>query len=102
WVDRRTVEVVPYIKVTGSYLGVGGGFGWNANTETGTASKLSPEGSVVATYHTGEGPDKVSYDDGTVWVANDDAGSITAIDTVTGALRSYRIGYVVGPVASGD
>jgi DNA-binding SARP family transcriptional activator/ABC-type transport system substrate-binding protein len=102
WLDPRTGEVGPLIKVTGSYLTVGGGFAWNANMETGTASKLSPEGSVVATYHTGEGPDKVSYDDGTVWVANDDAGSITAIDTVTGALRSYRMGYVVGPVASGD
>jgi ABC-type transport system substrate-binding protein len=70
--------------------------------ETGTASKLSPQGRVVATYPTGEGADKVSYDDGTVWVANTDAGTITAIDTVTGAPRSYRMGYVVGPVASGD
>jgi ABC-type transport system substrate-binding protein len=55
----------------------------------------------VATYRTGEGADKVSYDAGTVWVANTDAGSVTAIDTVTGALRSYRMGYVLGPVAAG-
>jgi DNA-binding SARP family transcriptional activator/ABC-type transport system substrate-binding protein len=102
WLDPRTGEVGPLVQVTGANLTVGGGFTWTANMETGIASKLSPQGSVVATYPTGEGADSVSYDDGTVWVANTDAGTITAIDTVTGALRSYRMGYVVGPVASGD
>jgi ABC-type transport system substrate-binding protein len=102
WLDARTGEFGPLIQATGANLALGGGFAWTANMETGTASKLSPQGRVVATYPTGEGADKVSYDDGTVWVANTDAGTITAIDTVTGALRSYRMGHVVGPVASGD
>jgi DNA-binding SARP family transcriptional activator/ABC-type transport system substrate-binding protein len=102
WLDARTGEFGPLIQATGANLTLGGGFAWTANMETGTASKISPQGRVVATYPTGEGADKVSYDDGTVWVANSDAGTITAIDTVTGALHSYRMGHVVGSVASGD
>jgi DNA-binding SARP family transcriptional activator/ABC-type transport system substrate-binding protein len=102
WIDPRTGEVGPLARVAGADVTVGGGFAWTANMETGTAYKVSPDGKAVATYATGEGADKVSYDDGTVWVANDDAATITAIDAVTGARRSYPMGRVVGALASGD
>jgi DNA-binding SARP family transcriptional activator/ABC-type transport system substrate-binding protein len=102
WLDPDTGQVGPLTKVTGSYLTVGGGFAWTANQQTGTVYKISREGSVVATYAAGEGAEKVSYDDGIVWVTNLDVGSITGIDAVTGASRSYSMGQLVGTIASGD
>jgi DNA-binding SARP family transcriptional activator/ABC-type transport system substrate-binding protein len=102
WLDPRTGQVGPLTKVTGTYMTVGGGFAWTANQETGTVYKISREGSVVATYPAGEGAEKVSYDNGTVWVTNLDVGSITGIDAVTGASRSYSMGQLVGTIASGD
>jgi DNA-binding SARP family transcriptional activator/ABC-type transport system substrate-binding protein len=101
WLDPRTGQIGPLVQVIGS-IAVGGGFGWSANMETGTASKISGTGKIVATYPTGEGAERISYDDGRVWVQNHDAGTVTAIDTVTGASRSYSMGHLVGPIAAGN
>jgi DNA-binding SARP family transcriptional activator/ABC-type transport system substrate-binding protein len=101
WLDARTGEVGPLVQVIGS-IAVGGGFAWSANMETGTAHKISDAGNVVATYPTGEGAERISYDDGSAWVANGDAGTVTAIDTVTGARRSYAVGgHLIGSIAAG-
>jgi DNA-binding SARP family transcriptional activator/ABC-type transport system substrate-binding protein len=102
WLDPRTGQVGPVTKVIGTSMTVGGGFTWTANMETGTVYKISHEGSIVATYAAGEGAEKVSYDNSTVWVANHDDGSITGIDVVTGVSRSYSMGHIVQTIAAGD
>lgn len=56
---------------------------------------------MVETYATGEGAAGVSYSDGTVWVGNHDAGTVTGIDAVSGRRRTYPLGHLVAGVGAG-
>ena len=63
--------------------------------------KIDPAGGVVATYRTGEGAYSMSYAEGVLWVANGDVGTVTGIDAVTGATRTYRFHHPTPDVGAG-
>ena len=83
-------------------LAVGGGYAWTTNETNGTLYKIDRRGTIVATYQTGDGARQLSFDAGTVWVANTDAGTVTGIEAATGAERSFRFGHPLASVAALD
>ena len=103
-VDPRTYDVthVDSARSTGGYLAVGGGFAWVTDEFKGVVSKVNDTGSLADTYATGEGARVVSYSDGTLWVGNQDGGTVTAIDAVTGSTRTYRFDHPLQAVAAGS
>jgi ABC-type transport system substrate-binding protein len=64
--------------------------------------KINPQGTVVANYTTGEGAKEVSYSDGVLWVGNQDAGTVSGIDAVTGNQTTYRFEHPLGAIAAGS
>ncbi len=80
---------------------VGGGFAWAANEAKGEAYKVDQRGRVVATYVTGDGARKVDFSAGAAWVTNQDVGTVTRIDAVTGAQRSVAAHHAVSSAAAG-
>ena len=51
---------------------------------------------------TGQGAFVGSFDDGTVWVGNADEGTVTGVDALTGARRTFRFEHPVQGVAAGS
>ncbi len=79
----------------------GGGFGWTADPTKGVVCKVDPSGQVVATSVSGPGATIGSYSDGVVWAANSDVGTVSGIDALTGARRTFRFEHPVQGVAAG-
>ena len=88
---------VTRVNLSAALSGVaeGGGFGWATDQAKGIVYKINSGGGVVASYETGDGATDPVYDDGTVWIANTDAGTVTRIDALTGARRTLRFGHPV-------
>jgi hypothetical protein len=85
----------------GAYVAAGGGFGWTEDETKGVVYKVDAAGHLVDTYHTGEGARVLSFSDGVLWVANQDAGTATAIDAATGKRTTYRFDHPLQAVAAG-
>lgn len=100
-VDTETSAITATAPVPNpSFVAVGGGFAWASNETKGTVYKVDQAGNIVATYRTGDGARAVSFADGKLWVVNQDAGSVTGIDTSTGAERVFRFGHPLQSVAA--
>jgi DNA-binding SARP family transcriptional activator/ABC-type oligopeptide transport system substrate-binding subunit len=82
-------------------LAVGGGYLWASNETKGTVYKVDDHsGAFVDAYETGDGARQESYADGTLWVVNQDAGTVTGIDAATGERRMFRFGHPLQSVAA--
>jgi ABC-type oligopeptide transport system substrate-binding subunit/streptogramin lyase len=81
-------------------IAVGGGFAWASNEEKGIVYKIDTSGRVVETYETGDGARDMSYADGTLWVVNQDVGTVTGIDATTGAETTFRFEHPLQSVAA--
>ena len=82
-------------------IAAGGGFGWTADPTKGVVYKIDESGNVAETQPTGQGATIGSFDGGTVWVGNSDVGTVSAIDALTGARRTFRFEHPVQGVAAG-
>jgi ABC-type oligopeptide transport system substrate-binding subunit len=94
-----TVAEVRDISATAGYVTAGAGYGWTSDSAKGVVYKIDRDGRVVASYRTGLGANNLTFSDGRVWVANDDEGTVTGIDAITGRPTTYRFDHPV-PVAS--
>lgn len=75
---------------------------WTADESKGVVYKVDPgSAKILDTYETGEGARYLSAADGQVWVANQDAGTVTRIDALTGQMRTFSMGHVVAAVVAG-
>ena len=82
-------------------LALGGGYLWASNETKGTVYKADDHsGEIVDTYETGDGARQESYADGTLWVVNQDVGTVTGIDAATGERRVLRFGHPLQSVAA--
>jgi ABC-type transport system substrate-binding protein len=81
-------------------IAVGGGFAWASNEQKGIVYKIDQSGRIVATYETGLGAREMSYADGTLWVVNQDVGTLTGVDAATGTERTFRFGHPLQSVAA--
>jgi DNA-binding SARP family transcriptional activator/ABC-type transport system substrate-binding protein len=103
-IDAKTNTVTATAHVPqptgGARVAVGGGYAWASNETKGTVYKLDQSGQIVSTYETGDGARQMSYSDGTLWVVNQDVGSVTGIDGATGAERTFRFGHPLQSVAA--
>lgn len=82
-------------------VAAGGGFGWTADPIKGVVYKVDRAGQIVATYQTGQGARVGSFDNGWMWVANSDEGTVAGIDAVTGERRTFTFDHPVQSVAAG-
>jgi len=81
---------------TGNGVAAGGGFGWTTDPAKGVVYKIDRTGRIVEpTFNTGVGTTGVSYNDGAVWVRNEDTGTVTRIDPDTRQQTVYRFGHSV-------
>src|SRR5207249_1196013 len=83
-----------------AHLAVGGGYAWASSESKGTVYKIDQSGQIVATYETGDGARSMSYADGTLWVVNQDVGTVTGIDAASGTERNFRFGHPLQSVAA--
>jgi len=81
-------------------IAVGGGFAWASNEEKGIVYKIDGSGRIVETYETGDGARDMSYADGTLWVVNQDTGTVTGIDATTGAETTFHFEHPLQSVAA--
>jgi len=102
-IDLATSQVTRVAIPAGplEFVVAGGGYGWVSDESKGVVYKIDPDGGLVATYHTGEGAYPMSYADGILWVANGDVGTVTGIDAVTGATRTFEFHHPVLTVGAG-
>src|SRR5439155_13139099 len=106
-IDPKTNSVVATAKVEDPStahlcsLAAGGGFAWTSDGTKGVVYKVDQQGNVVAAYPTGEGACAESYADGVLWVGNQDAGTVSGIDAVTGGQTTYRFRHPLGAIAAG-
>jgi DNA-binding SARP family transcriptional activator len=96
----NTVSAIARVPNPIGEVRVGGGFAWATNAPKGAVYKIDANGQVVASYETGDGAHEPSFSDGTLWVSNQDAGTLTSIDAATGALRTYRFSHPLGTEAA--
>ena len=77
----------------------GGGFGWASNEARG---RLQDRSGWADRPHLRDrsGAREMSYADGTLWVVNQDIGTLTGIDAATGARRTFRFGHPLEAVAA--
>jgi ABC-type transport system substrate-binding protein len=99
-----TAKIPPPGPVGSTFPSVaaGGGFGWTADELRGVVHKVDAHGNLVATYTTGEGARAVSYADGVLWVGNQDVGTVSGIDALTGEETTYRFDHPIQAVAAGS
>ncbi|HEY6888341.1 MAG TPA: BTAD domain-containing putative transcriptional regulator [Solirubrobacter sp.] len=102
-IDAASNTVTAIAKLPQPLYGptVGGGFAWAANEAKGETYKVDQHGKVVATYATGDGAKKVDFSAGAAWVTNQDVGTVTRIDAVTGARREFATHHTVSSAAAG-
>ncbi len=75
---------------------------WTSDEAKGVVYKVDPNsGELLDTYEADEGSRYLDAGDGKVWVANQDVGSVTVIDAVTGKRETYPMGHPTGGVAVG-
>jgi len=84
-----------------SSMAVGGGFAWTADESKGVVYKIDRAGKIAGTIQTGIGARGVSFSDGKLWVANQDVGTVSGIDAVTGRVTTLTFGHPVAAVAAG-
>jgi ABC-type transport system substrate-binding protein len=75
---------------------------WTADETDGSVWKVDRAGTVRGRYQAGAGARPMQYMDGTMWVGNQDDGSVTGIDADTGKITTFTIGHQVGSLAAGD
>ena len=85
----------------GNGVAAGGGFGWTTDPAKGLAYKIDRSGRVVAQYRTGLGATGASFGEGALWVRNEDVGTVSRIDAVTGRQTVYRFGHAVAAEVAG-
>jgi ABC-type transport system substrate-binding protein/streptogramin lyase len=86
---------------TGNGVAAGGGFGWTTDPAKGVVYKIDRAGHIAERYSTGLGATGVSYSDGAVWVRNEDVGTVTRIDPVTGRETSFGFGHSISAEVAG-
>jgi peptide/nickel transport system substrate-binding protein len=74
-------------------IAFGGGHAWTADEEQGIVWRVDRTGSVVGTYQTGAGARPLAFADGTMWVGNQDAGTLSGIDVVTDEVTTLDLGH---------
>jgi class 3 adenylate cyclase/ABC-type transport system substrate-binding protein/DNA-binding beta-propeller fold protein YncE len=79
-----------------------GGFGWATHEAKGELYQIDRQGEIVATYQTGLGARTLSVSDGVVWVGNQDVGTVTGIDALSGRSTSFVFEHPVQAAAAGD
>ncbi|CAN5134339.1 hypothetical protein BH23ACT9_BH23ACT9_17380 [soil metagenome] len=84
------------------YLAVGGGYAWTTDEARGVVHQFDENGTLVKTWATGAGARSVVYSDGTVWVGNQDAGTVTEIDPASGEVNSYLFEHQLNAIAAGS
>jgi ABC-type transport system substrate-binding protein/class 3 adenylate cyclase len=82
-------------------VAAGGGFGWASDDRKGVVYQVDRGGHVVKEYDTGPGANGVAFSDGTLWVSNQDVGTVVGIDVVTRRRTTYRFGHPTGALAAG-
>lgn len=82
------------------YIAFGGGAAWTTDPAQGIVYRVAHDGTIKP-YQTGPGAATMAFRDGTLWVANKDAGSITAIDTTTSETRTLHVGHEAVSIAAG-
>jgi len=87
--------------VFGNYVVAGGGYGWTEDESKGVVYQVDPAGNLIETHKTGEGARTLAFSDGMVWVGNQDAGTVSSIDVVTGKQVSYPFQHPLQAVAAG-
>jgi DNA-binding SARP family transcriptional activator/ABC-type transport system substrate-binding protein len=103
--STNLVHDVPELEKTDLYFGpaaaenvvaFGGGFGWTTDPLKGVLYKIDPSGSIAAQYPAGRGVTGAFFSRGAVWVRNEESGTVTGIDAITGKRRGvYRFGRLV-------
>ena len=102
-IDPDTNLVIKANDIGGNQMvAAGGGFGWTSDDAKGVVYKVDSGGRLVATYDTGLGATFMAYTDGVLWVGNQDEGTVTGIDAVTGTFTTHRFGHPVATIAAGD
>jgi hypothetical protein len=84
-------------------IGVGEGFVWVLNANTGTVTKIDPEQRTVsATIPIGidRGPARLAVGSGAAWVANGD-GTLSRIDPSSNAVKTIPVGHRLKDVTVG-
>jgi class 3 adenylate cyclase/ABC-type oligopeptide transport system substrate-binding subunit/DNA-binding beta-propeller fold protein YncE len=84
------------------FIEAGGGFGWATNETKGELYKIDRRGHVVATYRTGLGARRASFNDGAVWVTNQDVGTVTGIDALSSRQTTHQFEHPVQAAGAGD
>jgi class 3 adenylate cyclase/ABC-type oligopeptide transport system substrate-binding subunit/sugar lactone lactonase YvrE len=75
---------------------------WTTDESKGVVYKVDPDNAkLLDTYETGEGAHYLSAADGQVWVANQDVGTVTRIDALTGELRTFSMDHPLVAVVAG-
>ena len=101
-IDVATNGVTRASGIQGNtWVAAGGGFGWTSDSSKGVVYKVDRAGHLVETYATGLGAGFMSYMNGTLWVGNNNEGTVTGIDAVTGELTTYRFEHPVETIVAG-
>jgi ABC-type transport system substrate-binding protein len=98
----NTVAATAELPGGSDFVAAGGGFGWTADEVKGVVYKIDQRGNLVDTYTTGQGAREVSFAAGVLWVANQDVGTVSGIDAVTGARTTYRFEHPLQALAAGS
>jgi DNA-binding SARP family transcriptional activator/ABC-type transport system substrate-binding protein len=80
-------------------LAAGAGYVWAAVNPDATIWKLGEDGSIVSTIKLPARIESLSYGNGSLWVADGEAGTVVRIDPTTDARRTYRLGHHLTGVA---
>ena len=100
-IDPRTNQVT-HVDLPGVWnVAAGGGFGWASDDRKGAVYQVDRHGHVVKEYDTGPGAHDMAFRDGTLWVSNQDVGTVVGIDVITRHLTTYRFGHPTGAIAAG-
>ncbi len=111
-IDPRTNLVTPVRDIetfdpffgpqsSGNGVAAGGGFGWTTDPAKGLVYKIDRNGRIVDRIPTGLGATGASFGEGAVWVRNEDVGTVSRIDAVTGVPTVYRFGRSVAAEVAG-
>jgi peptide/nickel transport system substrate-binding protein len=99
--ERTDLEFDRQTEIYGSVVSEGGAL-WTADEIKGELYKIDPAtAAVLDTYDTDEGSRYLSADDGQVWVANQDVGTVMRFDAVTGAGETFPMGHLATAVVAG-
>ena len=99
--ERTDLEFDRDTDIYGSIVFEGGAL-WTADEIKGELYKIDPATTdVLDTYDTAEGSRYLSGDEGQVWVANQDVGTVMRFDAVTGAGETFPMGHLATSVVAG-